>query len=156
MPWQVRVFNDQKVEIAVRSPAAACVRSEQHHTPWITGAADSRDDLVQQLRIDRWERWGLSWGVRPSRRIENKSIRIPVAHAIAELCAGVSLNGALDCFGIDALKPVLMKGGAHLRRDSSRRASSGQTANNSNTHGSHSVTSSIPADPTCRGIRWGR
>lgn len=47
MAGKIGVLDNEEIEIAVRPSAAMCVRAEEHDAPWIAGAANPGDDLVQ-------------------------------------------------------------------------------------------------------------
>lgn len=57
MAGKIGVLDNEEVEVAVRPAAAMCVGAEEHDPLWIAGTANSSDDLVQQPRVYRWERW---------------------------------------------------------------------------------------------------
>lgn len=66
MAGKIGVLDNEEIEITVGPPTAMGVRAEEHHAPWIAGAANPGDDFVQELRVNGWERGGLSRRVSTS------------------------------------------------------------------------------------------
>jgi hypothetical protein len=85
MTGKIGVLDNEKIEVAVRSPMAMGVRAEKHHAPRIADTANPGDDLVQELPVHGWECGRLSHG---GIHLEHHGVRaVILAHEVTTINA---------------------------------------------------------------------